>query len=137
MRNIDIRTLLPQQYPFVLIDRLVAFDLVITKTEFVVPEDYVFVREGKLTEPGIIENIAQTCAARMGYRNMVLYSGDIKLGYIGAIKNLTIQRLPFSGEMLETTIEVLSEVLNMLLVKATVLSGGTLIAECEMKIAEQ
>jgi len=137
MRNIDIKTLLPQQHPFILVDRITEFDMVVAKTEFVVPDNFIFVRNGKLTEPGIIENIAQTCAARMGYRNSMVSNTGISLGFIGSIKNLVLHRLPFSGEMLETIVEVQSEVLNMLLVKATVTAGGTLIAECEMKISEQ
>ena len=67
--DIDIHTLLPQQEPFVLIDRLVHFDEERTTTLFTVREDHLFYEDGHLNACALVENIAQTCAARMGYIN--------------------------------------------------------------------
>ena len=69
--KIDILDLLPQRPPFVLIDRLVHFDEHRTVTRFTVPEGHLFCEEGCLQAAGLIENIAQTCAARMGYINLI------------------------------------------------------------------
>lgn len=137
IENIDIKTLLPQRYPFIMVDKLLLCDNIFTKTEFRVNENHVFTSAGVLTEPGIMENIAQTCAARMGYINSMVKGGNVKIGFIGAIKNFKINKLPKIGEVLETTIEVQNEVFNMLLVAAKVLVGNECIAECEMKISEQ
>ena len=65
--QIDVQELLPQRPPFVMIDRLVYNDETTTVTEFEVKADNLFA-EGDLLNPcALVENIAQTCAVRMGY----------------------------------------------------------------------
>ncbi len=133
--DIDIRTIIPQQPPFVMIDRLVHFDPVFTKTEFRIRPDSLFVEEGKMVEAGLLENIAQTCAARLGYINTILLNGPVRLGFIGAMKSLSVNGLPATGSVLETTIEVVNEVFNITLVNATTLCNGEVLVTCEMKIS--
>lgn len=133
--NIDILTLLPQRSPFIMIDKLLSCDKIFTKTRLLVREDNIFVEQGRLTSQGLIENIAQTCAARMGYINQYVYKENIKLGFIGSIKNLQIVRTPHIGETLETTIEVEEEVFQMTLVNATIKINDEVIVTSEMKIA--
>jgi predicted hotdog family 3-hydroxylacyl-ACP dehydratase len=133
--DIDILTLLPQRPPFIMIDKLLSCDKIITKTRLLVREDNIFVEQGRLTSQGLIENIAQTCAARMGYINQYIYKENIKLGFIGSIKNLQIVRTPNIGETLETTIEVEEEVFQMTLVNATIKINDEVIVTSEMKIA--
>jgi len=135
--SINIHSLLPQQPPFVMVDRLMHCDTLVTKTQFLVRNDNLFIKNGFLLESGIVENIAQTCAARMGYINSIINDNEVKLGFIGAIKNLNIHKSLKVGDLLETQIEVQNEVFNMILVNAKVLVGTDLIAECEMKISEQ
>ena len=135
--EINIDTILPQQSPFIMIDKLIRCDNVITETTFLLSNDNLFIYNGVFQESGIIENIAQTCAARMGYINSVINSIEIKVGFIGAIKELSIHSLPKTGDILNTSIEVKNEVLNFILIDAKVKVNNTLIAECEMKIFEQ
>jgi len=135
LTEIDVKTLIPQQPPFVMIDRLVHFDSVFTKTEFEVQPDNIFVEGGKLLEAGMVENIAQTCAARLGYINTVILKDEVRLGFIGAVKSLRINKLPAVNSKLETSIEVVNEVFNITLVNATVLCNGETLADCEMKIS--
>ena len=134
-KKINILELLPQQPPFVMLDALTHFDEVITRTCLQVAADNIFVEKNNFTESGIIENIAQTCAARMGYINKYIHSDNVKIGFIGSIKDLTINELPTVGDMLNTTIEVVSEVFAITLVNAKVEIGDKLIASCEMKIS--
>jgi len=133
--NIDIKQIIPQQQPFVMIDRLVHFDPVFTKTEFEIRPDNLFVENGKFLESGLIENIAQTCAARLGYINTVILKDEVRLGFIGAMKSLYINKLPNVHSTLETTIEVVNEVFNITLVKATTICEGEVLVTCEMKIS--
>ena len=133
--NIDIKQIIPQQPPFVMIDRLVHFDQVFTKTEFKIRPDNLFVENGKFLESGLIENIAQTCAARLGYINTVILKDEVRLGFIGAMKSLYINNLPNVHSTLETTIEVINEVFNITLVKATTICEGEVLVTCEMKIS--
>jgi hypothetical protein len=73
----------------------------------------------------------------MGYINLERRGGEVRVGFIGSIRNLNLHRLPKVGELLETEIVVQSEIFNMTLVNATVKIGEELIADCEMKISEQ
>jgi len=133
--KISILELLPQKPPFVAVDTLTHFDDVITRTGLKVTADNIFVENGELTESGVIENIAQTCAARIGYINKYLSSSEVKIGFIGSIKDLRFYELPKVGDELKTTIEVASEVFAITLVNAKVEIGDKLIASCEMKIS--
>ena len=101
-----ILELIPQRPPFVMVDSLIYCDLSITRTRLEVRADNIFNDGGRLSTAGICENIAQTCAARLGY--LSLASGQaVKLGYIGAISNMQVYRTPVTGETLVTEIKVL------------------------------
>jgi len=135
LRGIDIHELLPQQEPFVMISSLVRFDMQTTVTETVVSADNLFVEDGVFTAPGIVENIAQTCAARIGYVNKYILKKGIQLGFIGAIRDLKVKQLPKVGDTITTTISVIDSVFGMTLVDAVVLNNGADVASAQMKIA--
>ena len=133
--KIDIHELLPQREPFVMVGMLVYFDNEKTVVQTEVKEDNIFVENGVFTVSGIIENIAQTCAARIGYVNKYILKKGIQLGFIGAIRNMNLYRCPKVGETIETTIVIIEEIFGMTLVTASVKSGDDVIADSEMKIA--
>jgi predicted hotdog family 3-hydroxylacyl-ACP dehydratase len=135
LRSIDIHTLLPQQEPFVMIDTLVAFDELTTVTETTINERRMFVADSVMTEAGIIENIAQTCAARIGYVNKYILKEDIKIGYIGAVRNMEFAALPAVGDTITTSVVVREEVFGVTLADATVTCNGLTLVTTEMKIA--
>lgn len=134
IKDIDILTLIPQRRPFVMVDRLLSFDETESSTDFVIKEDNIFCKDGLFLETGIMENIAQTCAARIGYIN-INNNESIKIGVIGSIKDLIITKLPKVGTTLVTKVKVLSEVFAITLVEAEVYDNDELIAKCEMKIS--
>ena len=130
----DILDLLPQRRPFVMVDSLLYCDLTVTRTQLEVRADNIFNDGGHLSTAGICENIAQTCASRIGYLSIA--SGQpVRLGFIGAITNLQVYRTPVTGETLVTEINVLQEVFNITLVHAVVKCGDETIAETDLKIA--
>lgn len=133
--DIDIHELLPQHEPFVMVGKLLHYDKDKTVTFTMIQSTNIFVENGLFTASGVIENIAQTCATRIGYINKYILKKDIQLGFIGAIRNLNIHRMPKVGETIETSILTLEEVFGMTLVSALVKSGDEIIAESEMKIA--
>ena len=136
LETIDVLTLLPQRPPFVMIDRMIHFDEVVTTTQLEVRPDNLFMEaDGLLNNCALVENIAQTCAARMGYINQYIYKERVRLGFIGSIKNLQVLRPAREGEVLTTSIEVVQEVLQLTLVNATVKVGDETIVTAEMKIA--
>ena len=135
LKTINILELLPQRPPFIMVDKLLHFDEVRTNTCLTVRADNIFVDDDTMTAAGLIENIAQTCAVRLGYINRYIYKKDIKIGFIGAIKNLKIYRLPKLGEELFTSIVVEEEIFQMTLVNAEIKIGDDTLVSAVMKIA--
>ncbi|MBR6819711.1 MAG: pseudouridylate synthase [Bacteroidaceae bacterium] len=136
LRKIDIRSLLPQRDPFVAVDRLVHYDDTEVVTETLVKADSLFTEDGRLTAAGLMENIAQTCAARIGFRTLYVLGLDkVDIGVIGALRNMEIHALPLAGQTLTTRVTVKEEAFGITLVEASVTSEGQIMAEGEMKIA--
>ncbi|MGN1353589.1 MAG: pseudouridylate synthase [Alloprevotella sp.] len=134
LTEIPVTELLPQRPPFVMIDCLTGFSETTTETRLTVRDDNVLVQDGRLSVYGLVENIAQTCAARLGYASYILHK-PVRIGFIGAVRGCKIKRLPRLGETLETRIEVKEEIFGLTLVDAEVRLDGETIAETQMKIA--
>ena len=135
LEQINVLSLLPQRPPFVMIDKLVHFDKIVTTTTLLVRSDNLFMEGDVLNPCALVENIAQTCAARMGYINSYIYKEKVKLGFIGSIKNLQVFCPVRLGETLTTSIEVKEEVMQLTLVNATIKVGDETVVTAEMKIA--
>ena len=135
LRDIDIHELLPQQEPFVMVSRLVHFDDVRTICEMNIQADNIFVEDGHLNASGMIENIAQTCAARIGYVNKYILKKAVQIGFIGAIRNLEVTDLPEVGQQITTIVDVIEEVFGMTLASAVIKQGNRTLMTTEMKIA--
>jgi predicted hotdog family 3-hydroxylacyl-ACP dehydratase len=133
--DMNVRELLPQQGRFVMIDRLRHLDETAAVSSMTVKGDNIFVDGDVFSEAGIIENIAQTAAARMGYIGKYINRGEVKIGYIGEIKNFVIERCPRTGEELTTSVEIAGEIFSTLMVQAKVTVNSELIAHGSMKIA--
>ena len=133
-----ILTIIPQRPPIVMVDALVSAEGNASVAALEVRNDNIFCENGRLSEAGIIEHIAQSAAARAGYAALV-EKKDVRVGFIAAIKDLVLSELPPVGAVLLTTITVENEVMGVIIVKGVVkcdacaASGGE-IARCEMKI---
>lgn len=127
---------IPQKPPFVMVDELLFCDDKICHTNFTIEKDNLFARDGRFIEAGIVENIAQTCATRIGYINTYFHKEKVKIGMIASIKNLQINKLPNVGDVLETIVEeTMSGYYNMTILNAIVKCRSVEIAKCEMKVA--
>lgn len=135
-RDIDILELLPQRPPFVMVDHLVDYSETQTTCELTIRQDNVFCEKGEFASAGLIEHIAQTCAARLGYYNKYVLKVGVRLGFIGEVKDLEIVRLPREGETISTTITVVQEIFDVTLVTAEVRVGEETIATTRLKIAQ-
>lgn len=133
-QTIPITSLIPQRPPFVMVDKVVSCDNTKAVTEFVVREDNIFLDDMKLSAAGIIENMAQSCAARMGCISR-LGSEPVKIGFIGDIRDCEILRQPDCHETLTTHIEVIEEVFNLTLASVVTKVADETIASARMKIA--
>ena len=134
---IQITALIPQRPPMVLVDALLHCEYAYAETCFSVPSEGIFVAHGALTASGLVENMAQTTAARIGF--LALYGpkagGTIRIGVIGAIKQLQITTLPPVGSRLHTRVDVMEEWGDLILVKLAVQEGGQICASCEMLVS--
>jgi predicted hotdog family 3-hydroxylacyl-ACP dehydratase len=135
LSDIDILKIIPQKPPFVMVDKLLYRNPLITKTTLTVREDNIFFDNGVLAEAGLIENIAQTCATFVGNIENKVDNNSVKIGFIGMIRNFEIVRLPKIGEILVTQVNLIEEVFQISLINATVSIEDKIIASCEMKIS--
>ena len=60
LSEINILELLPQQQPFIMVDRILHIDDTKTITELTIRKNNLFFDDGRLSASGLIENIAQT-----------------------------------------------------------------------------
>jgi predicted hotdog family 3-hydroxylacyl-ACP dehydratase len=128
-----ILALIPQRPPFVMIDQLTYSDDKSSRSSFLIKQDNIFVSNGKFREAGLVENIAQTAAARAGHESQ-LKNEPVKVGYIGAVKNLEIFSLPNAGDTIETEVAIENQVFDVTIIVGKVTGNGKLLAQCEMKI---
>lgn len=129
----NITSIIPQRPPFVMIDGLVSCDETSSSTIFQVKAENLLVHNGKLSEAGITENIAQTAAAGLGYFTLRSNS-PVLIGYIAAVKNLEIFAQPKVGDVIETNVTITNRVFDVTIISGSVKCGGILLAKCEMKI---
>lgn len=129
----NIEILIPQKPPFVMIDKLLAFSETATSTGFTIKTDNIFVENGVFKEPGLVENIAQTAAARAGYVSKT-ENKPVLVGYIGAVNNLQVFSLPKAGDELITEITIENQIFNVTLISGKITCNEQVIAQCKMKI---
>lgn len=131
--KLNILSLIPQQPPFVMIDRLEHSDETTTRTNFLVREENVLTINGVFSEAGLLENIAQSAAARAGYIAR-LENKPVRIGYIGAVKNFEVFSLPKTNDELVTEIKIEDVVMEVFILSGKIWCDQQLIAQCEMKV---
>lgn len=129
----NILSLIPQQPPFVMVDKLLFCDEMITRTTFMVTEDNVLVFNGVLSEAGLMENIAQTAASGAGYLAK-MENKQAAIGYIAAVKNFEVFDLPKVNDELITEVKIENQVFDVTIISGTVKHNDKIIAQCEMNI---
>ena len=135
LRSIDVHTVLPQQEPFVMVGSLISFTSDASTTETVIKDTNIFVDNGHFSPSGMMENIAQTCAARVGFYNKYVLHKDVQVGFIGAVRNYVINELPPVGTTIHTKVDILQDIFGMTLANAEVVSGDTVYATAEIKLS--
>lgn len=136
MLPLDATPLLPQQFPFKMVDTLLQADEHHIVTQFTVSAENVLLDGDIFTEGGLIENMAQSAAAGTGYFYQSRHM-PVPLGYIGAIKQLAVQKRPVVGDSLTTTITTLNQIGQASIVSAVIFLGKEQIASGELTIFVQ
>ena len=126
-------SLIPQRPPFVMVDELIFSDDKTSRSTFLIQPDNIFIEDGILKEPALVENIAQTAAARAGYFAQ-LENRPVLVGYIGSIKNLEVNFLPKTGDELTTEIVIENQIFNVTLITGKITCNDKPVAQCQMKI---
>ena len=129
----NILELIPQRPPFVMVDKLINFTETTTLANLRIQADNIFVENGLFKEPGLIENIAQTAAARAGYIAKT-HNTAVQVGYIGAVNNLQIFALPKTGDELFTEITIENQIFDVTLISGKITCNNGVVAQCKMKI---
>lgn len=132
----DIERLIPQRAPIVMLDAYYGIEDGVSHSGLRIEASNLLVEHGALSEAGLIEHVAQSAAARLGYIALE-QSAPIRLGFIGSVDKLSIERLPLVGEELHTAIVVEQEVFGITLIRAEVRVEQELIASTGMKIVLQ
>ena len=135
MMDFDIKEVLPQRPPFLLVDKMLSYSEDAVLTQYRVSGEEPLYEGASLRAEGLIENMAQSCAARVGYIAKFILHQPLEIGYIGAVKGFKCLRRPSAGEVLETTVAPVSEFAGITLCDVSVHSAGELIASCSMKTA--
>lgn len=135
LRSIDIHDLLPQQDPFVMVGCLTQYETTSSTTETRIVENNIFADNGYFSAAGMMENIAQTCASRIGFHNKFILDKDVQLGFIGAIRNYEVLELAPVGSTIVTKVDILEEIFGMTLAQAEVKLDGRVIATAQVKLS--
>lgn len=128
----NILKLIPQRPPFVFVDSLSGEENSNQfQSELLIKFDNPLLEGDFLAEAGIVEFVAQSMAAHIGY-----FGGDeVKIGVIGSIKKLSVSKLPKIGDTIVAELVITNKVFNITLVEAKVFCKEKEIAFCEMKVA--
>lgn len=129
--NID--KVIPQRHPMVLIDDLLEQSDEMSRTQFTIPEGHLLLDGEEMSEAGLIENIAQSAAAGVGYAYYTK-NEPAPVGFIGAVSKLKVSNRPKVGQQIVTTIEVTHQLTGITVIRGTSTLSGEPVATCEMKI---
>ena len=131
----DIKRLIPQRYPFMMVDACEECGSNSAATTLVVRKDnYFMLPDDTMAETGIIEHIAQSCSALAGFKALSEQSSAAPVGIIGEVKHFVCHRRPRLGESLSTTVTFNMTFGNVTLATGQSLVGDEPIAEVNLKI---
>ncbi len=128
-----IKEYIPQREPIMMVDCIEEIAGASVLSGLTILEDNLFVEDGIFREPGIIEHMAQSAAADMGYR-LKQQNKAVPVGFIAAIKNLSIKKKPCVGDSIYTKILITNQVLDITIVQIQTFLREEEIACCEMRI---
>lgn len=127
----DVRRYIPQRDPFVFVSGLEEHSEVSSLTFFKVTDECPLVDGGRLSETGIVEFVAQSCALHLGYAS----PEDTGIGFIGALSSFRFGAAPAVGDVLTCRVEMKGRYDNLVMATGTVTCGDDFVAEGSIKIS--
>ena len=122
---------IPQRDPIVMVDQLIQYSENQLIAGHLVKKDRLFTTN-LLTEPGLIEHMAQSVALHTGYSYFIKQE-NAPIGYIGSISQLVINRLPEIDENITTYVQIIQEFGGITLVDIVSKVEEEIIASGQMK----
>jgi predicted hotdog family 3-hydroxylacyl-ACP dehydratase len=131
-----IQLLLPHKDPFIMIDELITATPQKMETRFLIEIDNIFLDENGFREFGMIENMAQSCAAGLCFIGMQNKQKP-QDGYLGSVSKLQLHQLAQLHDVIQTIVYPLQQFGNMHLLKCVTYLKGALLMEAELKLVGQ
>ncbi|MFH6992775.1 hypothetical protein [Flavobacterium sp. FlaQc-48] len=127
-----VENLLPQKFPFVMVDKMYSFTETSLVSGFKIQNDNIFFDNNTFLEAGLIEHMAQSVALHTGYQ-FFLKNEIAPTGYIGSIKEIAIKKLPEINDTIQSTVTILQEFAGITLVDIVTTLNNEEIAKGQMK----
>lgn len=127
-----VETLIPQRFPFVMVDKLYSYSETELVSGFTIPSNALFLENDTFLESGIIEHMAQSVALHTGYQ-FYLKNMQAPTGYIGSVRDIEINQLPKLHDEIITTVSILQEFGGITLVDVVTKLNDVEIAKGQMK----
>ena len=128
-----LETLLPHRAPMRWIDALTECTPTTARATVCFTADHFAVADGVVLEPALVECVAQTVAAAIGYRARGQI-GSARLGMLTVVSDFQIHSRPLAGKQLTITVRELRRLGPMLLVTGSVTCDGQGIASGELTL---
>ncbi|KIQ21364.1 FabZ [Flavobacterium sp. MEB061] len=127
-----VENLLPQKFPFVMVDKMYSFTETSLVSGLQIQNDNIFFDNNTFLEAGLIEHMAQSVALHTGYEYF-LRNEIAPTGYIGSIKDIEIKKLPEINDTIQSTVTILQEFGGITLVDIVTTLNNEEIAKGQMK----
>ncbi|CAD0006188.1 MULTISPECIES: hypothetical protein [Flavobacterium] len=127
-----VENLLPQKFPFVMVDRMISYSETSLIAGLNIQKDNIFLKDTTFLESGLIEHMAQSVALHTGY-TFFLKNEIGPTGYIGSIKDIEIKKLPQINDTIQSTVSILQEFAGITLVNIVTFLNNEEIASGQMK----
>jgi predicted hotdog family 3-hydroxylacyl-ACP dehydratase len=127
-----VENLLPQKFPFVMVDKMYSFTETSLVSGLQIQNDNIFFDKNTFLEAGLIEHMAQSVALHTGYEYF-LRNEIAPTGYIGSIKDIEIKKLPEINDTIQSTVTILQEFGGITLVDIVTTLNNEEIAKGQMK----
>ena len=132
----DIKKLIPQREPFIMVDGFEEGEdnnNAVT-TLSVCPSNYFMLPDGTMSETGLIEHLAQSCSALLGFYALKQASKHPPVGLIGEVMHFNCHRRPKLGERIKSTITFGMTFGNVTLATGQAFVDEEMIADINLKI---
>ncbi|WP_166921487.1 hypothetical protein [Flavobacterium poyangense] len=127
-----VEDLLPQKFPFVMVDKMYSFTENSLVSGLHIKNDNIFFDNNTFLEAGLIEHMAQSVALHTGYE-FFLRNEKAPTGYIGSIKEIQIKKLPEINDTIQSTVTIIQEFAGITLVEIVTTLNDEEIANGQMK----